>query len=461
MTLNNSLYLKDVWNKVIQTLRKYNVVEDKIIETYYEPSYIYELTENRCIVCVPSIVHKTVINQYKDHIYNSLENLFPEINNLTIDIYQENEVKKLMETRLEQKTVVEEPIETFEGSPINKQLTFDNFIVGDCNRESQAAALACAVNPGQFFNPLFIYGNSGLGKTHLLSAIGNYILDKDPSAKVFYIGTLKFVEMTVDAIKKGKIEALKKYMYSLDVLLIDDIQFLAGKDKNHEIFFGIFNELVNNHKQICITSDKLPQDIKGLEERLITRFSSGLSVGIDSPELETSIKMLKSKLSDPMYSDATFDEEVFAFIASNFNENVRSLEGALNRVIFYAIQFQRDGGRIKLETAMAALKDHSPSPGVKSKINARRIIKAVADFYGLTADQIISKTRTGQIANARHISIYLCRKLLDLPYIKIGDEFGGRDHSTIISSCTKVEKQLKTDQFFAKAVEDIEKSIHN
>ena len=226
-----------------------------------------------------------------------------------------------------------------------------------------------------------------------------------------------------------------------------------------EIFFTIFNELVNNRKQICIASDRLPQDIKGLEDRLITRFSSGLSVGIDSPEFETSVAMLKSKLSDSIYSDASFDEDVFSFIASNFSRNVRDLEGALNRVIFYAIQFQQDGGRIKLETAMAALKGQTEATEYKSNVTAKKITNCVAEYYGLTRQQIVSKTRTGPIAKARHISIYLCRKLLDLSYIKIGEEFGGRDHSTIISSCTKVEKLIKTDQYYAKAISEIEKLI--
>ncbi len=293
----------------------------------------------------------------------------------------------------------------------------------------------------------------------MLSAIANYINAKDPSAKVFYIGTSRFVEMVSEYIKNKRIEAFKKYMYQLDVLLIDDIQFLADKEKMQEIFFTIFNELVNNRKQICIASDRLPQDIKGLEDRLITRFSSGLSVGIDSPEFETSVAMLKSKLSDSIYSDASFDEDVFSFIASNFSRNVRDLEGALNRVIFYAIQFQQDGGRIKLETAMAALKGQTEATEYKSNVTAKKITNCVAEYYGLTRQQIVSKTRTGPIAKARHISIYLCRKLLDLSYIKIGEEFGGRDHSTIISSCTKVEKLIKTDQYYAKAISEIEKLI--
>lgn len=460
MSIDNTLFFKDIWSKVIKSLRENQVVDEVVLTSFFESTSIYELNETKCILLVPSIIHKSLIASHSDYIKNELEQIL-NINDLKIDILQEKELQDRLTAAMVEEEDDAPPQEIFEGEPINKQLTFDNFIVGKCNRESHAAALACAVDPGKFFNPLFIYGNSGLGKTHLLSAIANYISKQDPHANIFYIGTLKFVEMVVDCLKTGRIEAFKKYMYSVDVLLIDDVQFLAGKDKMHEIFFTIFNELVNNRKQIVIASDRLPQDIKGLEDRLITRFSSGLSIGIDSPEFETSVQMLKSKLDNSVYSDASFDEDVFTFIASNFNRNVRDLEGALNRVIFYAIQFQQDGGRIKLETAMQALKGQTTVKEEKSKLTVKKIIKTVADYYGLTPQQIISKARTGPIANARHISIYLSRKLLDLSYIKIGEEFGGRDHSTIISSCTKVEKLSKNDSFYAQAVKEIEGLIKN
>ena len=465
MSIDNTLFFKDIWNKVIKSLRENQVVDEVVLDSFFENTSIYELNESKCILLVPSIIHKSLIASHSEYIKNELEHIL-NLNNLLIDVIQESELNERLEAGKndseEDDNENEEIInEVFEGEPINKLLTFDNFIVGKCNRESHAAALACAVDPGKFFNPLFIYGNSGLGKTHLLSAIANYIHKQNPLANIFYSGTLKFVETVIDCLKTGRIDAFKKYMYNVDVLLIDDVQFLAGKDKMHEIFFTIFNELVNNRKALVIASDRLPQDIKGLEDRLITRFSSGLAVSIDSPEFETSVKMLKSKITNSLYSDASFDEDVFTFIASNFNRNVRDLEGALNRVIFYAIQFQQDGGRIKLETAMQALKGQTTAKEEKSKLTIKKIIKTVADYYNLTPQQIISKTRTGPIANARHISIYLSRKLLDLSYIKIGEEFGGRDHSTIISSCSKVEKLSKNDTYFAQAVKEIEALVKN
>ena len=286
-------------------------------------------------------------------------------------------------------------------------------------------------------------------------SIANYVLKEDPTKKVYYTESLKFVETVVNAIRNNKIDEFKQYMYSVDLLLVDDIQFLAGKEKSHEVFFTIYNELVNNRKQICIASDRLPKEIKGLEERLISRFSSGLSVGIDSPEFETSLAILQMKIKSSSYSIEDVDKDGLNYIASNFSGNVRDLEGAWNRVLFYAIQFQPDGGCIRFDTIMNALKNQSVVSD-KTGLSPKKIIKVVADYYGLTRQQVTSKTRTKNIANARHISIYLCRKLLDISYIKIGEEFGGRDHSTIISACTKVESQIAKDKAMSAAVKEIE-----
>ena len=286
-------------------------------------------------------------------------------------------------------------------------------------------------------------------------SIANYVLKVDPTKKVYYTESLKFVETVVNAIRNNKIDEFKQYMYSVDLLLVDDIQFLAGKEKSHEVFFTIYNELVNNRKQICIASDRLPKEIKGLEDRLISRFSSGLSVGIDSPEFETSLAILQMKIKTSSYSIEDVDQDGLNYIASNFSGNVRDLEGAWNRVLFYAIQFQPDGGCIRFDTIMNALKNQSVVSD-KTGLSPKKIIKVVADYYGLTRQQVTSKTRTKNIANARHISIYLCRKLLDISYIKIGEEFGGRDHSTIISACTKVESQIAKDKAMSAAVKEIE-----
>lgn len=453
MPFSKDQYLNEVWNQSIQYLQTNKTIEPEVIEGFYRPSSIFSLTEDKAIIVVPNIIHKQVLKDQIDTIGEALIHVLEFDHPITVEIVMETDLKNRSFTA---PVVVKE--DEFHSMPIQKDRTFDNFVVGDCNRESQAAALACALNPGKFFNPLFIYGNSGLGKTHLLMSIANYVLKNDPTKKVYYTESLKFVETVVNAIRDNRIEAFKQYMCSIDLLLVDDIQFLAGKEKSHEVFFTIYNELVNNRKQVCIASDRQPREIKGLEDRLISRFSSGLTVGIDSPEFETSLAILQMKIKQNGYGIEDCDDEGLAYIASNFSGNVRDLEGAWNRVLFYAIQFQPDGGSIRFETVMNALKAQAVVSD-KTGLSPKKIIKTVADYYGLTRQQITSKTRTKNIANARHISIYLCRKLLNISYIKIGEEFGGRDHSTIISACTKVEKQIKKEPAYANAIKDLEKML--
>ncbi|MCR5228769.1 MAG: chromosomal replication initiator protein DnaA [Solobacterium sp.] len=457
MTHSRDQYFSDVWNQTLNYLINNRKIEPEIINAFYRTSSLAELNDSKAIVIVPNIIARQIVGQSADVLKAALIDLLSLDHSVSIEVMQENEFeKKKQENDLFDESFLED--EEFESMPIQPERTFDNFVVGDCNRESQAASLACALNPGKYFNPLFIYGNSGLGKTHLLMAIGNYVKKAYPNKKVYYIESLKFVDKVVRAIQKNKIDYFKQYMCSMDVLLVDDIQFLAGKEKSHEIFFTIYNELVNNRKQICIASDRQPKEIKGLEDRLISRFSSGLSVGIDSPEFETSLAILRMKIKNSGNDIEDVDENGLAYIASNFSGNVRDLEGAWNRVLFYAIMFQEDKNTIRFETVVNALKNQAVVSD-KTGLSPGKVIKAVADYYGLTKQQITGKTRTKNIAGARHISIYLCRKLLDLPYIKIGEEFGGRDHSTIISACAKVEKQMHSDAAMAAALEEIEKSL--
>ncbi len=246
-------------------------------------------------------------------------------------------------------------------------------------------------------------------------------------------------------------------MAQLDVLLIDDIQFLAGKEKSHEVFFQLFNELVNNKKQIVITSDRHPTEINGLEDRLISRFGSGLSVSVNSPAFDTSMAILKQKLKTQSFDCTLIDDEVLGYLATNFSKDIRILEGALNRLLFYTIDLGQND-IISLDTAISAFKGQQVTKD-NGEINPSKIKRIVADYYGLTKSQLVSKTRTKYITTARHIAIYLCRRHLDMPFAKIGEEFGKRDHSTIMASCDKVEKLLKTDTLFQQAIGEIEKSL--
>ena len=235
---------------------------------------------------------------------------------------------------------------------------------------------------------------------------------------------------------------------------MDDVQFLANKTKSHELFFTIFNELVNNRKQIVVTSDQSPDDIKGLEERLVTRFNQGLTVNIVAPEYETAVDIVKMKIKNNITISQQIDDDVIAYIATNFSQDVRSLEGAINRLLFYSINWSEDKDHISMTTAIDAFKDQIAENN--SELSITKIKKVVCDYYHLNKQQLIGSVRTKNIANARHIAIYLCRKLLDAPYDKIGAEFGGRDHSTIINSCRKIEKMLKTDTLYMEAIRDLE-----
>ncbi len=454
MKYDRDQYLSEVWNSILQYMRTNQIVDPNVIETFYSGCTLYSLTDEKAIIIAENIISKQILISQTELIEHSMTDVLSTDQKMIVEIHTPNETP-VKENLFSAKDYFDND---FKSMPVQADRTFENFVVGDCNRESHAASLACALNPGKFWNPLFIYGNSGLGKTHLLMAIANYVQKADPSKKVYYTESLKFVETVVNAIRDNKIDEFKQFMYSVDLLLVDDIQFLAGKEKSHEVFFTIYNELVTNRKQICIASDRQPKEIKGLEERLISRFSSGLSVGIDSPEFETSLAILQMKIKQNGYGIDDIDQEALSYIASNFSGNVRDLEGAWNRVLFYAIQFQPDGGCIRFDTVMNALKNQAVVSD-KTGLSPKKIIKTVADYYGLTRQQITSKTRTKNIANARHISIYLCRKLLDIPYNKIGDEFGGRDHSTIISACSKVEKQIQKDSVYATAVSDIENQI--
>lgn len=459
MSYNQEHYLKEVQLQVINylALHESDNVDQAILDHFEHSCVLVSLTETKAVFVSDNVIVTQIITPIINEISTALTHILESRNTIITEI-----TERSVYTR--QTSNPEEAIisinEEYASLPLQADRTFDHFVVGDCNRESQAAALACAINPGRNFNPLFIYGNSGLGKTHLLMAIGNYVRKHNPEKKIYYIESLKFVDRVVKAIQNNCINEFKQYISSMDVLLVDDIQFLAGKEKSHEIFFSIYNELVNNRRQIVIASDRQPKEIKGLEDRLISRFSSGLSVGIDSPEFETSLAILKMKIQNNVNDINEIDEQGLAYIASHFSGNVRELEGSLTRVLFYAISFQKEKGLITFETVVNALKNQS-NVSDKTGLSPTKIIKCVADYYGLTKQQITGKTRTKNISNARHIAMYLCRQMLDLPYIKIGDEFGGRDHTTIISACSKVEKQMKKDHNFSIATQEIEKLLNS
>ncbi|MCD7948736.1 MAG: chromosomal replication initiator protein DnaA [Erysipelotrichaceae bacterium] len=341
---------------------------------------------------------------------------------------------------------------------LNADLTFENFVVGNSNRIAQNASLAVAMKPGISYSPLFIHSNSGLGKTHLLNAIGNYAKKKDSHIKVLFITSENFVNEYIASLTNHTIDEFNYKYRHIDILLIDDIQFMASKDSSSEIFFNIFNTLINNKKQIVITSDKPPRDLRGMESRLVSRFSSGLTVSIDTPEFETSKAILRKKIEIENV-DYPITEEVLDFIASHFNTDVRELEGSLKRLLFYKLISPEDKDVIDLDFALEAFRD-SYIPEQKKELTVESIKQCVADYYNLTVKQINSKSRTSSITMARHIAIYLVRELInDISFIQIGQEFGGRDHSTVMKAHNKVQNKIKTDKNYQQAIEEIKKKL--
>ena len=349
----------------------------------------------------------------------------------------------------------------FENAKINPQYTFDNFVVGPFNREASQAALLVASKPGKMFNPLFIYSYSGLGKTHLMHAIGNSILkNSNPNSNILYITANDFVEEYIKYVRADKdSESLKDYFKTVDILLLDDVQFLADKVKTSEMFFYIYQHFIQEGKQIVITSDRQPNEIKNLEDRLVSRFNQGLVVSINEPDQPTCVEILKKKIVANGQNLSIFDDDVISYLALKFSKNVRELEGALNRLIFYVINLKQ-ANVITMDLALEALQPLTGAKVLASELNESKIINVVSDYYNLTPSQLKGKNRNGQIAMARHIAMYLIRITIPNASLKkIGELFGGKDHTTVINAISKVEKELKTDQTVKAAIEELQKRI--
>ena len=313
---------------------------------------------------------------------------------------------------------------------LNPNLTFDNFVIGKANQLAFAAATQVAELPGVSYNPLFVYGGVGLGKTHLLQGIGNQVRLNNPQAKICYMHAERYVADVVRAYQTNKFEEFKQFYHSLDILLIDDIQFFAGKAKTQEEFFYAFNTLVDSHKQVILTSDTFPKEIAGLESRLVSRFGWGLTVAIEPPELEMRVAILLKKASLGGY---TLDDKVAFFVAKHVNSNVRELEGALKRVEAYAKFHQRI---ISVETAKEALKDILVAQS--RQISIENIQKTVADYFRLKVADLHSKKRTRNLTRPRQIAMTLSRELTTMSLPEIGNSFGGKDHSTVIHACKTI-----------------------
>lgn len=345
--------------------------------------------------------------------------------------------------------------ELSQSKPIlNPKYVFDTFVIGSGNRFAHAASLAVAEAPAKAYNPLFIYGGVGLGKTHLMHAIGHYVIEHNKNAKVLYISSENFTNEFINSIRDNKTVEFRNKYRNIDVLLIDDIQFLAGKEQTQEEFFHTFNALHEANKQIIISSDRPPKEIPTLEDRLRSRFEWGLITDVQPPDLETRIAILRKKAKA---ENLDIPNDVMIYIANQINTNIRELEGALIRVVAYSSLINKD---MNGELASEALKDIIPSSKPKV-ITIPNIQRAVAEHYNLKLDDFKAKKRTKSVAFPRQIAMYLVRELTDYSLPKIGEEFGGRDHSTVIHAYDKISNQLKIDSELEKLIKKLKESIQN
>ena len=443
-------YLKDVWEKTLQIVKNGNFVPEDTFNMICMNSKLVLIENNIVKVIGSNFLTLTLMDKYKEHFEQGLQTVLDNAD-IKCEIIKEEEAKKPSVTILKN---------NYFDRDLDPNMNFATFVLGKSNSQAQVASLTCAKNLGLVYNPLFIYGNSGLGKTHLLNAIGNEVYSNMHNKKIGFISGNDFIDALQRARKNGTTDEFKASFYELDLLLIDDIQFIAGKEWTQEVFFSIFTRLINDRKQICITADRSPKDIKGLEERLLSRFNQGLNVNIESPEYETSIRILKLKITNNGNFADKVDDEVLSYIATNFSKDVRSLEGAINRLLFYFINFNfYNEDHITLKLAYDAFKGEVIQTSNKNELSISKIRKAVCDYYNITRQQICSANRTKNIAIPRHIAMYLCRVMLNSPYKEIGNEFGKRDHSTVINACEKVEKLCKNEPAYLKAIADIKTSL--
>lgn len=452
-----------LWQKVLDNIS--NIVDPLSFETWFKNIDFIGIVDDKIRLVIPIMWYKSHIEQnYKDIILNSFNNLLTSPVDSIIYILKDN-VEDVLE-RDKEKNVSSVSINNSSNNVLNhesnlkKNYTFENFIVGESNKFAQAAALAVAENPGTMYNPLFIYGNSGLGKTHLMHAIGNYIETKYRK-KVLYVTSDDFMNDFTGLARKNNninnldyVEFFKNKYRNVDVLLIDDIQFLGGAEKTQQEFFHTFNNLYNDSKQIIVSSDRSPEDLKVLEDRLRTRFAWGLQVDISPPDYTLKVAIIKNKLKR---ENIVIGEDVISYIASNIGNDVRQLEGSITRLVAYsAIMCETN---ISLEFAMEALRDFTKRDAVTDQNDIRRIQKSVANFYNISFEDMKSKKRTPNLAIPRQVAMYLCRKLTDESFERIGIEFSGKNHATVIHACNKIENEMKINKDLNDAIVNIEKQL--
>lgn len=447
--------IKKNWSKILEQLKEEQELSNVSYETWILPLEPYSFEDDTLTVVFKG--EKMGIGYIEKKYKFFFPFLIEDITGIKCNIsfvHPDDLGTKLPNEQQPVKKPIPAPVINPETN-LNPRYTFDTFVVGSNNKMAHAASLAVAESPAEVYNPLFIYGGVGLGKTHLMHSIANFILKNNPNAKVLYVTSEKFTNELIDAIRNknntSTTEFREKYR-TIDVLLIDDIQFIAGKESTQEEFFHTFNTLHGDKKQIIISSDRPPKDIETLEERLRSRFEWGLTVDIQSPDYETRMAILRKKEEMEGYN---IDNEVIKYIATNVKSNIRELEGALTKIVALS---RLDKKEINLALAEEALKDLI-APNAKKEITPDLIIQVVSDHFNLNPLDISSVKRNKEIVFPRQIVMYLCRSMTNCPLQQIGKYLGNRDHTTIIHGCEKIEKDIEKNDTLKNTIDVLKKKI--
>ncbi len=412
------------WHNVVSLLEK--EMTDLSLKTWIQPMEAVSADRNVLVLAAPNDFHKGYVDLY-----------LPLIRNAVRQIAGEDYEIRVVLTGQDAPQVPDTSPAAFNGQGLNPNYSFANFVVGSGNRFAHAACVSIAEKTaGNNFNPLFIYGGSGLGKTHLMHAIGNHVKQKHPSCNLVYVQSERFVNEFINTITEGSFDSFRNKYRNAGMLLIDDIQFIEGKVQMQEEFFHTFNSLYEGGKNIIMTCDKPPNSLATLEERLRTRFASGLIVDIQPPDYETRLAILRRRSQD---ENVVVPEDVFDYIAAHIATNIRELEGALKTVMYYSML----AGELSLETAQEALKD-LVQPMARVKLSPDAVTDIVARYYNMTMDDIKSSRRSKDVSNPRQIAMYICRRILNMSFPEIGVYFGGRDHSTVMHACDKITSEINS-----------------
>ena len=441
------------WNEILNTVKTEHEISDVSFDKWMRPLEVFGIVDNKLYILVPS--EQMALSYISKKYYLPLKVAIAEITGIEyeIEFILPEQAKKLHTTKAPKTPSA--PVGS-DNSNLNPNYTFETFVVGNNNRFAQSAALAVAESPGEAYNPLYIYGGPGLGKTHLMHSIGHFILEQKPDTKVIYVTSEEFTNEVIESIRNGNASSMTKFRdkyRKVDVLMIDDIQFIIGKESTQEEFFHTFNALQTQGKQIILTSDKPPKEMETLEERIRSRFEWGLMADIGVPDYETRMAILRKKAESDNFN---INDEILNYIANNIKSNVRELEGALNKLLAYNNLVHTE---ITMDIAQKELQNII-TPDKPKEITPQLIIEVVSEHFQISLDQMISKNRSSDIAKPRQIAMYLCKNMTDIPLDTIGSLLGGRDHSTIIHGIKKISEEYETNETTKSLIETIKKKIN-